>query len=293
MTIQPLQTPTAAGWQVRRATPADHQRIADLIFFESHVHRHLDWRAPLDWLGHTPYLVIEENARLTGVLACPPDPEMIAWIRLFAFTSDRSGAAAWSALWTAARAQLAPNGGATAAAIAIQRWFDPILLDTGFQHADDIVLLEWEHQAAPKPAPPLGVAIRAMKVEDLTEVVEMDAAAFEPLWRNSLEALSKAYAQASYASVADDRSRLIGYQLSTSAPFGTHLARLAVRPEAQRRGVGEALVLDLLAQIPSGFDQRVTVNTQANNTASLGLYQRLGFHRTGERYPVYQMQVRP
>jgi ribosomal-protein-alanine N-acetyltransferase len=293
MTIEPQQSLTAADLAVRTAVSADHQRIADLIFFESHVHRHLDWRAPLDWLGHSPYWVIEEDGRLTGALACPPDPESIAWIRLFAFASDRSGPSAWSLLWNAAHPQLAQGGGATVAAIAIQRWFDPILIGAGFDLAGDIVLLEWEHQAAPRAAVPSGVAIRAMTFEDLPGVLEVDAAAFEPLWRNSLEALSKAYAQASYASVAHDRSGLIGYQLSTAASFGTHLARLAVRPEAQRRGLGAALVSDLLAQIPRGSESRVTVNTQANNAASLALYQRLGFRRTGERYPVYQMEIRP
>ena len=42
-------TPPQAGEQIRPASPSDQQKIADLIFFESHVHRHLDWRTPLDW----------------------------------------------------------------------------------------------------------------------------------------------------------------------------------------------------------------------------------------------------
>ena len=67
-------TPPQAGEQIRPASPSDQQKIADLIFFESHVHRHLDWRTPLDWLGFSPYWVFEEGRQISGALACPPDP---------------------------------------------------------------------------------------------------------------------------------------------------------------------------------------------------------------------------
>jgi RimJ/RimL family protein N-acetyltransferase len=36
---------------------------------------------------------------------------------------------------------------------------------------------------------------------------------------------------------------------------------------------------------------RITVNTQSNNTASLALYEKIGFHRAGEQYPVYIYRV--
>jgi hypothetical protein len=36
---------------VRPADSTDHQQLSNLIFFEARLHRHLDWRSPLDWLG--------------------------------------------------------------------------------------------------------------------------------------------------------------------------------------------------------------------------------------------------
>ena len=126
---------------------------------------------------------------------------------------------------------------------------------------------------------------------DLQAAAEADAAAFDPLWRNSLEALSRAFLQASYASVAWDGSHVLGYQLSTASPLGTHLARLAVRPEAQRRGVAAALVGDLIAHIGDSGPSHLTVNTQARNAASLALYSKLNFELTGERYPVYAADI--
>jgi hypothetical protein len=66
---------------------------------------------------------------------------------------------------------------------------------------------------------PAGLAIRPMLAHDLGRVMEVDTAAFEPLWRNSLSALTNAYEQASYATVAEVGSNLVGYQLSTGGPW--------------------------------------------------------------------------
>lgn len=285
------RTAARAAREARAAVPGDQQKIADLLFSESHVHRHLDWRAPLDWLGNSPYWVIEEGGRLSGALACPPDPESIAWIRLFVYGSHLSGQEAWRLMWEGARQQLVANGHATAAAIAVQRWLDPILVGAGFELAGQIVLLERDDQPRARIHIPASIHLRAMTQADLPGVVDVDAAAFDPLWRNSVSALAKAFEMAAYASVAEDASGLIGYQLSTGSEFGTHLARLAVRPQVQRRGVGAALVGDLLTHVPEQMAARVTVNTQADNAASLALYFRLGFRRTGERYPVYTLEV--
>jgi ribosomal-protein-alanine N-acetyltransferase len=190
-------------------------------------------------------------------------------------------------LWEAARQELAEGGGATAAAIAAQAWIVPILTDAGFELADDIVVLAWEHGPRPAAPFPAGVAIRSMSAADLSAVAGVDEEAFDRLWCNSLEGLTRALAQASYATVADDGYGVQAYQLSTGSPLGTHLARLAVRPAAQRRGLGVALVDDLIAHLPPRGEPRLTVNTQAKNAASLALYDRLGFRRTGEHYPVY------
>jgi ribosomal protein S18 acetylase RimI-like enzyme len=292
MKMEKSKASAEAALRARPAVSGDFEGISNLIFLEPHVHRHLDWRPPLEWLGQDPFWIIEDDARISAALACPPDPPPIAWIRLFAFVADMSGRAAWQLLWKEARQQLLEGGGATAVAIAVQRWLDTILTESGFNLADHIVLLENNDRLRLPARISSGLSIRTMTMEDLQSVADVDAAAFEPIWRNSFEALNHAYKQASYASVAEYQNTIAGYQLSTSSSFGTHLARLAVRPSAQRRGMGAALINDLIAHIPLGTEPRLTVNTQATNTASLSLYYGLGFRNTGERYPVYRIDVR-
>ena len=283
--------PPQALLEVRHASQEDREQLSNLIFYESHVHKHLDWKAPLDWLGHRPFAVLQEGPRISGALACPPDPAPVAWLRLFVFASHLSGSAAWNMLWPAALQQLEAQGGGTVAAIATQRWLDPILLENAFRLVNHIVLMQLDSRTAGSPRESAGCVIRPMVRDDLPQVVEVDFAAFDPLWHNSLEALTHAFKQASYASVIVDRSGLVGYQLSTGGAFGTHLARLAVRPDVQGRGLGAALVHDLIAHIPEERDPRITVNTQSDNGASHALYSGLGFRYTGERFPVFAFDV--
>jgi ribosomal protein S18 acetylase RimI-like enzyme len=126
---------------------------------------------------------------------------------------------------------------------------------------------------------------------DLPEVAKTDAASFDPLWQNPLETLRRAFAQALYATVAENENRIIGYQLSTGGGQRAHLARLAVHPAGQGKGAGRALLKDLFSFLTYTGIPRLSVNTQNDNQVSLRLYQRMGFVRTGEQYPVYTFDV--
>lgn len=279
------------GLQVRPAVIADQQQISDLIFFESRTHRHLDWRAPLDWLGSKHYWVLEDERRITAALACPQEPPGIAWLRLFVHASHLSGPEAWSPLWEAVCAEIRSQGGATIGAISLYGWLQNILRENNFQLKQNIVMLEWFNQFVELSPMPAGVTIRGMAATDLGQIVETDASAFAPFWRNSYDTLQKALSQALFVTVAEKDGQIIGYQLSTSNPLGAHLARLAVRKEAQGQGIGRALLTELLIQIRKRRLERLTVNTQDDNAASLALYQKTGFMRTGELFPVFVYEL--
>ena len=279
--------------QVRSAVPQDQHQIANLMFFESHVHRHLDWRAPLDWLGAPFYWVVEESGRILAVLACPQDPDGVAWVRLFAHARQLPLDDAWNVLWKAAVREIEQQGGATVALISMHQWLSKLLSKNDFTNTQNIIMLEWKGMDIPAMPSTLGVTVRSMQPNDLSEVADLDTTAFKPLWQNPVDALERALPQATSATVAEDARGLVGYQLSTANPFGAHLARLAVRPDAQRRGVATLLVADLIRRLNEKGTARLTVNTQSDNYASLALYEKIGFAPTGETFPVYCYSVLP
>ena len=280
---------------VRPADLSDQQQLSNLIFFESRLHRHLDWRSPLEWLGAPFYWALDEGGQITAALACPTERPGIAWVRLFVYTGRWSAENAWMMLWSAAKEEIAevlPHG-AKVAAIAIQPWFQEILAGSGFENRQQIVMLEWHGFASPS-APvreASGIYIRRMREADLSDVEKTDTASFDPLWQNPIETLRRAFAQALYATVAENERGIIGYQLSTGSGQRAHLARLAVHPAVQGKGAGRALLSDLFRHLTYSGIARLSVNTQSDNHASLSLYQRMGFVRTGEQYPVYTFDV--
>jgi [ribosomal protein S18]-alanine N-acetyltransferase len=277
--------------RVRLAVPEDQHQIANLMYFESHVHRHLDWRAPLDWLGSLFYWVLEENGRILAVLACPPSPQGIAWVRLFAHAGKVNLAEAWDMLWLTARSDIASRGGATVAVISMHGWLGAILKECRFTNKQNIVMLELRNRQTVHRAVPAGVRIRDMRQNDLMDVAELDAAAFEPLWQNAEETLAIALPQASVATIMESADGLVGYQITTANPFGAHLARLAVRPDAQNQGYGSSLVADLVERLDQKGAGRLTVNTQSDNHASLALYKKMGFVGSGQKFPVYCYEI--
>lgn len=275
---------------VRPADTKDHHQLSNLIFFETRLHRHLDWRSPLDWLGNPFYWALDDGGHITAALACPIEAKGIAWIRLFVYAGRWSAENAWTLLWSTAIEEVARAGGATVAAIAVQPWFQSVLAASGFENRQQIVMLEWRYQPwAGKAAD--GIRIRKMVEADLPEVEKIDAASFHPLWHNPLETLHKAFIQSLFATVAEDDRGIFSYQLTTGNGQRAHLARLAVHPNMQSRGFGKLLLIDLFTRLTQNGIGKLSVNTQNDNLSSLNLYQKMGFVRTGEQHPVFVFDV--
>jgi ribosomal-protein-alanine N-acetyltransferase len=273
----------------RSATTKDLPKLANLIHFEAYVHRHLDYRPPLDWVGNEPFLILEEDDKIKAALACPPDPPFVAWIRLFAVSAQISPSYAWQILWEDALAKIKDDPAIKyITAIPLYSWFESLLINNKFELAQEIVMLNRETSNLPAKPPEL-VAIRPMTLDDLPAVHAIDEASFSPVWVNSTSYLEIAFRQAVVATVAEIDGRHAGYQISTSTPIGGHLARLAVLPDLQGRGIGYALLYDLIHQLIRRGARVITVNTQKDNQASLNLYKRTGFELTGEQYPIYQL----
>lgn len=277
-------------FSLRPASPADREAVAALTRRAHRVHAHLDWQPAEDWLGTQPFLLLEDGHLPVAALACPPDPPDTAWIRLLALGSHSAAADWWNRLWPAARESLEVLDVKGAAVLSLAGWIDAYCRPAGFAQTHEVVVLSRESRSLPgfasSPA-----ELRPAGPADGTAVIAADTRAFAPPWQHSAALLGRAIERAEYLTVAEVAGRVVGYQLTTPGAHGAHLARLAVLPEWQGRGIGAALVADMLTHYAQQGAPEITVNTQSSNTASLRLYQRLGFAATGARFPVYQLAL--
>ena len=275
----------------RPATPADQSAVSTLTRFEERVHVHLDWQSAEDWLGAQPFFVAERNQHLVGALACPPAPPDTAWVRVFALQGNISAAEVWQLLWPLARHTLEGMGTEQIAGLSLDGWIDPLYLSAGFKLTHSVVVLN----RAPTPAPHIDspARLRLATPDEHETVIAVDTAAFRPPWQISAGVARRALEQACCLTVAEMDHQIVGYQLTTPTAGGAHLSRLAVLPAWQGRSIGAALVADMIERCRQQGARQLTVNTQDTNAASLTVYERLGFRRTGASYPVYQLALKP
>jgi len=173
----------------------------------------------------------------------------------------------------------------------LPQWFQSVLVNDDFQFRNQVRMYSWEGTDPPSIKTSLDTAIRNMKSEDLPAIHNIDTVAFDPIWQNTLDTLTQAYKKALFPTVAQIDNRVVGYQISTISPIGGHLARLAVKPDFQGKGIGKAILQDLLHRFSRRGTRTITVNTQADNAPSISLYTNAGFHPTGEEYPIMEYTI--
>lgn len=268
----------------------DRRRVERLVGASTHIHTHLDWDSPETWLRAGPAMLAFQGQALVGLLAAPPEPPGVAWIRLAIVADGLRAESILDEMWLSVRRELVGQGVSRAAALTLEPWLEPILAAWGFAHSHQVAVLS--RPAGALPASGMSPAfIRPVRRGDVDAIRVADNAAFDPPWNHSERALRTALSKASYATVAELDGRVVGYQVSSGGRYGAHLARLAVHPSVQGLGIGRQLVVDMLRFFESFGAPAVGVNTQDDNPASLALYQSLGFQHTGESFPVWQLHL--
>ncbi|MBN1265074.1 MAG: GNAT family N-acetyltransferase [Anaerolineales bacterium] len=273
---------------IRNLAPAQHESALRLMHSARHVHRHLDWLDEQSYLSAGPSMAAWEQDEPVALLVCPPEAPGTAWIRIFSVRRQISLSRSFQQLWTATRASLQAENIQRVACMPIGAWFSPLLEEAGFSITDHVIFYEQDLPGALSTPDP---AIRCFKHSDLKAVQAVDEQAFSSIWRHAEAAVGKAVETASYTTVLEVDSRIVGYQISTENTFGAHLARLAVLPDIQNQGIGSRLVQDLLSHFSRMGMFRVTVNTQNRNLASRHVYEKLGFQLMDLRYPVYDIRI--
>ena len=88
--------------------------------------------------------------------------------------------------------------------------------------------------------------------------------------------------------VAAENDRVLGYVGSQSVLGESDMMNLAVRPDCQRRGIGEKLVLALSELLKEWGNRCLSLEVRVSNQPAISLYQKLGFVQVGRRPNYYR-----
>jgi ribosomal protein S18 acetylase RimI-like enzyme len=289
---------------IRVATQADKADIVELLRHAPFRHIHADWRLPVDWLGQESFVVIPkvplpqsvESVRsklfaqrclLSGCLAATADPVPAAWVRAAALDYIEQPEVALGKMLAAVEAALVESAVSELAWLIVDTWPLAWLPDFDFYQVNEIETYIKQDLSLPTVRPLPDLTIRPAHLDDMLRLAEMETAAFDPLWRHSLDSLRLALSQTISFTVAVLEDQLVGFQFSTVARRrGAHLSRLTVDPDRQGLGIGSALLTHALEEYRRQGLQYVSLNTQMDNFPSLNLYRKFNFEPTGDRLPV-------
>lgn len=274
-------------WNVHHAR-ADHiPTIRAFLTATDRKHLHLDWMEVSEYLERSPFLIGSVQGVPAACLSNPPYLKSVSWLRLFAVSSGYDLQPAWDALWQIAERQAIEQGIGEVYVLATVEWLHDLLQNSDFTPFNRVVFLERE-EASRLSLQHEGPPIQPMTLDDVDEVLRLDHRAFHLPWQMDEPSLKAAFHHPLVATVLKSGRWIIGYQITTLSAFGAHLARIAVEPDLQNRGLGRNLVVDMLDKVHQRGYETVSVNTQEDNQASLRLYRQLDFQISDLQYLVYQ-----
>jgi ribosomal-protein-alanine N-acetyltransferase len=289
---------------VRTACQDDAQEITALLRYAAYAHLHADWHYPGDWLGNSGFVVAEKNAneshdrtladrlfgsdnKLRACLAVAADPPPAAWVRVAAVSDSVAAPELLAAMFADLHDRLINSSVTTINWLLIETWPAAWLEELGFTIENYVETFIKHDGETPVIREISGLLIRPVMNEDLPTLEQIEAEAFEPLWRHSAHSLSLAQRQALSFDVAEYHGAVVGYQFSTPVESGVHLARMTIQPAFQKSGIGTQLLAHTCAEYSRLGFENVTLNTQSDNLASQKLYRRFGFQPNGQRFPVW------
>jgi len=154
----------------------------------------------------------------------------------------------------------------------------------GAHEVERIVALQGTVGGVLMRRPPAGARIRPATPADVADIERVDRACFAEFWRYGPAELSDSLLTERVTVVESARGVIDGY--STCASYGATVTvgRLAVAPEARRRGIAQALLSDVASWAERSGAYALSLCTQEANTASRAFYAAAGLIELPERY---------
>lgn len=282
---------TKNAWTVRQATPADKGQLQRLIRRAERVVLRFQADRLADHLLREPFLLAQEAQRLRGFLAFFPSRPPQAALTAAGLADDWAIAPWLDRLLPPCIAHLRDRGVTSLSYTGSATWLIKSLQARGFRPLSNIVA--YEKSDATIPA--LGnqtVHVRPVCPADLSSLAALDALAFLPPWRNTIETLQQRQTTLPYFVVALAGQEPVGYcYCAIEKSRRGHLIRIAVHPAWQNRGIGTRLLAEATRFFQHARVRSITLNTQQENQNAQRLYRKFGFRLIGHEAIVLWMDV--
>jgi len=132
----------------------------------------------------------------------------------------------------------------------------------------------------------IGVELRAMRVDDLDRVVELERAIFPNPWPRDFFKIDL-HRPNSFNFVAELEGSVVGYIVAWGENE-LHLANLAVAPKSRRQGIGRKLVVACEGFARSVGARSLYLEVRESNMAARRFYENSGFVQICVRKSYYE-----
>jgi ribosomal-protein-alanine N-acetyltransferase len=126
--------------------------------------------------------------------------------------------------------------------------------------------------------------VRALLHSDLPAVLGIERRSFPTPWSLSMFVLELSK-PSGICLAATSGGELQGYLICSRYDQALHLMNIAVDPELRRRGIGRALIDEMIER--AGQDANFTLEVRVSNAGAIALYESYGFRAVGTRRRYY------
>jgi len=280
------------GPAVRAAAPTDRPALAALLAGTWRRHGILAVEEQVALLSSGASLIAMNGDAAVGFLGLSPrtparagaagPAERWADVSLVAVASDVSAAAVMRGLAARAAANTVAPPITGLVCLTSEGWLIQALAEGGFREEDRVLSYARANHGL-LPLPPPVSTLRDARAAPPGVVLDLNAAAFGPLWRYDQRTVLSWLMTADRAVVAERAGQPLGFALTMLNAADNHaqLIRVATHPASQGQGIGRQLVADAIAYAAQVGAAGVSLNTQHSNVVSRHLYEALGFRLTG------------
>lgn len=133
------------------------------------------------------------------------------------------------------------------------------------------------------------IVLTELAAADIDAVVEIEKHSFDRPWSRGLflRELESAISRTTLAREAPPSHRVVGYICRWLILDEMQILNVAVHPDWRRRGVGRALMEEVLAEAREKGVRSVILEVRDGNANAVQLYSSLGFQRSGVRRDYY------